>query len=215
MLEQIQGVPWVLIGLVHQISSTWPCHGWDLPWWLPAHWYLALVTSLLDGHMPLCGSETPPLFVFLHPVFCSTLPQEFGSSGFCAGFSRSQAYGLGHFFASLVSVTICVVNAQPGVSGQSYPVPASGTARMSPRNPTFILAQAPNWLSLPPNHFLLFCSCLYHLSREDARVLPTSSPPTTAKPLLCHLLWPCQLPFSATPVGSTHVSHCPFISPKT
>lgn len=39
---------------------------------MTSHWYLTLVTSLLDGHMPLCGSETPPLFVFLHPLFCSS-----------------------------------------------------------------------------------------------------------------------------------------------
>ena len=47
MLEQIQGVPWVLIRLAHQISSTWPSHGWDLPWWLPAG-----SLSLLQGIFP-------------------------------------------------------------------------------------------------------------------------------------------------------------------
>ena len=36
MLEQVQGVPRVLICLARQVSSTWPCHGWDLPCWLPA-----------------------------------------------------------------------------------------------------------------------------------------------------------------------------------
>ena len=36
MLEQVQGVPRVLIHLACQVSSTWPCHGWDLPCWLPA-----------------------------------------------------------------------------------------------------------------------------------------------------------------------------------
>ena len=36
MLEQFQGVPRVLIRLACQVSSTWPCHGWDLPCWLPA-----------------------------------------------------------------------------------------------------------------------------------------------------------------------------------
>ena len=47
MLEQFQGVPWVLICLAHQISSTWPCHGWDLLWWLPAG-----SLSLLQGIFP-------------------------------------------------------------------------------------------------------------------------------------------------------------------
>ena len=65
---------------------------------------------------------------------------------------------------------------QPGVSGQSYPVPASGTARMSPRNPTFILAQAPNGLSLPPNHFFLFCSCLYHQGKMQESCQPLHPP---------------------------------------
>ena len=44
MLEQIQGVPRVLIRLAHQISSIWPCHGWDLPWWLPAGMVFPVVT---------------------------------------------------------------------------------------------------------------------------------------------------------------------------
>ena len=36
MLKQVQWVPWVLIYLACQVSSAWPCHGWDLPCWLPA-----------------------------------------------------------------------------------------------------------------------------------------------------------------------------------
>ena len=27
---------WAMIRLACHGSSTWPCHGWDLPWWLPA-----------------------------------------------------------------------------------------------------------------------------------------------------------------------------------
>ena len=50
MLEQIQGVPWVLISLAHQISSTWLCHGWDLPWWL-------LAGNITAGLLVVCGSS--------------------------------------------------------------------------------------------------------------------------------------------------------------
>lgn len=32
-----------------------------------SHWYLTLVISLLDRHMPLCGSETPTPFCFPSP----------------------------------------------------------------------------------------------------------------------------------------------------
>ena len=40
MLKQVQGVPQVLIRLARQVSSAWPCHGWNLPCWLLAkiHW---------------------------------------------------------------------------------------------------------------------------------------------------------------------------------
>ena len=60
MLEQVQGVPRVLIYLVLQVSSTWPSHGWDLPCWLPAspcHSFFSLSLSLsLFLRMTLCST---------------------------------------------------------------------------------------------------------------------------------------------------------------
>ena len=33
---------WAMIRLACHGSSTWPCHGWDLPWWLLAMGHLIL-----------------------------------------------------------------------------------------------------------------------------------------------------------------------------
>ena len=35
MLEQVQGVPQVLIHLARLVSSAWPCHEWALSCWFP------------------------------------------------------------------------------------------------------------------------------------------------------------------------------------
>ena len=60
MLKQIQGVPWALILLACHGCSTWPCHGWDLPWWL------------LAGYLPRtvhAGSYGNSIFNFLRNFY--------------------------------------------------------------------------------------------------------------------------------------------------
>ena len=64
MLEQVQGVPWVLIRLARQATSTWPCHGWDLPCWLPA----ATHSNVLAWRIPGMGEPGGLPFVGSHRV---------------------------------------------------------------------------------------------------------------------------------------------------
>ena len=62
MLEQVQGVPRVLICLAHQVSSTLPCHWWDGPG-SPSSPEALLVRSplhdLVMGRISHAGSQHP------------------------------------------------------------------------------------------------------------------------------------------------------------
>ena len=64
MLEQVQGVPRVLIHLACPVSSAWPCHGWDLPCWLPAISYKYQFSSVAQSCLTPCdpmNHSTPGL----------------------------------------------------------------------------------------------------------------------------------------------------------
>ena len=56
MFEQVQGVPRVLIRLARQVSSTWPCHGWDQPRESLESWSLACQVSFV---WPCHGWDLP------------------------------------------------------------------------------------------------------------------------------------------------------------
>ena len=57
---QIFEIPEVLICLACQVFSSWPCHGWDLEFWLPAaDQFFRLCALSLRTTFPLFPAETP------------------------------------------------------------------------------------------------------------------------------------------------------------